>query len=60
MTPSRVLVTGFTLFVMLGTMLLTLPLATQNGMGLHFLNAAFTATSALSVTGLVVVDTSVS
>ena len=57
MTPSRVLVTGFTLFVMLGTMLLTLPLATQNGMGLHFLNAAFTATSALSVTGLVVVDT---
>ena len=38
-------------------LLLTLPQATQDRLGLTFLNAAFTATSAVCVTGLVVVDT---
>lgn len=57
MTPSRILVMGFIIFALLGSMLLTLPIATCDGMGLPFLDAVFTATSALSVTGLVVVDT---
>src|SRR5665648_211310 len=57
MTPSRVLVLGFGLVVLFGSLLLTLPEATQNGLGLPFLNAVFTATSAVCVTGLVVVDT---
>lgn len=57
MTPSRILVIGFTLLTLFGTVLLTSPLATRDGIGLPFLNAVFTATSALSVTGLVVVDT---
>lgn len=57
MTPSRVLVFGFAGFILFGALLLTLPQATQDGLGLPFLNAAFTATSAVCVTGLVVVDT---
>jgi trk system potassium uptake protein TrkH len=57
MTPSRVLVLGFAVVILLGALLLTLPRATQDGLGLPFLNAAFTATSAVCVTGLVVVDT---
>lgn len=57
MTPPRILVTGFALLILLGSLFLTLPLATQDGFGLPFLNAIFTATSAVCVTGLVVVDT---
>ncbi len=57
MTPSRVLVLGFAMLILLGALILTLPLATQDGKGLHILNAIFTATSAVCVTGLVVVDT---
>ena len=57
MTPSRVLVLGFAIVILFGALLLTLPQATQDGLGLPFLNAAFTATSAVCVTGLVVVDT---
>ncbi len=57
MTPSRVLVLGFAMLILLGAFLLTLPLATQDGNGMNFLNAFFTATSAVCVTGLVVVDT---
>ena len=57
MTPSQVLVLGFALVIFFGALLLTLPQATQNGLGLPFLNAVFTATSAVCVTGLVVVDT---
>lgn len=56
-TPARILVIGFAAVILLGAFLLTLPSATVNGQGLSFLNALFTATSAVCVTGLVVVDT---
>ncbi|KJS50236.1 MAG: ATP synthase subunit J, partial [Peptococcaceae bacterium BRH_c23] len=57
MSPSRVLVLGFAVLIVFGALLLTLPQATQDGLGLTTLNAVFTATSAVCVTGLVVVDT---
>ncbi len=56
-TPARVLVLGFSLLILVGALLLTWPEATRDGQGLGFLNALFTATSAVCVTGLVVVDT---
>ncbi len=59
-TPARVLVFGFVGVILLGAMLLTFPEATVDGLGLPFLNALFTATSAVCVTGLVVVDTGTS
>jgi len=57
MTPSRVLVLGFAMVILFGALLLTLTQATQDGLGLPFLNATFTATTSVCVTGLVVVDT---
>jgi trk system potassium uptake protein len=55
--PPKVLVTGFAVIIFIGAMLLMLPVATNDGKGLPFLDALFTATSATCVTGLVVVDT---
>lgn len=55
--PPKILVLGFAAVILVGALLLTLPLATEDGNGLSFLNAVFTATSATCVTGLVVVDT---
>jgi len=55
-SPARVLVLGFLVIILLGTLLLMLPQATVEG-SLTSLQALFTATSAVCVTGLVVVDT---
>lgn len=57
MDPPKTLVAGFAFIIFIGSLLLTLPIATKDGQGLHWLNALFTATSATCVTGLVVVDT---
>ncbi|MGE7675886.1 TrkH family potassium uptake protein [Lysinibacillus sp. NPDC094403] len=57
LNPPKILVLGFATIILIGTFLLTLPIATENGEGLSFLDALFTATSATCVTGLIVVDT---
>ncbi|MEU3445694.1 potassium transporter TrkG [Streptomyces thermolilacinus] len=55
--PARTLVLAFAVAVLVGTGLLALPLATESGHSAGFVTALFTATSAVCVTGLVVVDT---
>jgi trk system potassium uptake protein TrkH len=55
-SPAKILVGGFALLILLGAILLALPVSTHSGR-LSFLDALFTATSAVCVTGLVVVDT---
>jgi trk system potassium uptake protein TrkH len=57
LSPSQLLVLGFAGIILLGAFLLTLPVATTDGMGLNFIDALFESTSAVCVTGLVVVDT---
>jgi len=57
MHPTQVLVVGLASFVLMGSLLLNLPVASVNGESLGFINALFTATSAVCVTGLTVVDT---
>jgi trk system potassium uptake protein TrkH len=57
LTPSRVLVLGFAALIMVGTFLLSLPVASVSGRPLRFVDALFTATSAVCITGLVVKDT---
>jgi trk system potassium uptake protein TrkH len=52
-----VLVAGFTGLIAIGTVLLALPVSTASGQPTPLLDALFTATSAVCVTGLVVVDT---
>ncbi|HUU01055.1 MAG TPA: potassium transporter TrkG [Myxococcota bacterium] len=54
-SPEGLLVGGFGALIALGTLLLCLPWAHRGSVG--FLDALFTATSAVCVTGLVVVDT---
>jgi trk system potassium uptake protein TrkH len=56
-SPAEILIFGFALVILLGAVLLCLPVATQSGRSPGFINALFTATSAVSVTGLVIVDT---
>jgi trk system potassium uptake protein len=55
--PGRVISLSFAMAIAAGTMLLSLPLATESGERATFLDALFTATSAVCVTGLIVVDT---
>lgn len=55
--PPKILVLGFGMIILLGSMLLSMPVATTDGKGLTWVDALFTATSATCVTGLVVVDT---
>lgn len=54
---STILVLSFLAVTLIGTGLLMLPLAHAKGEAVPFLTALFTATSAVCVTGLVVVDT---
>lgn len=56
MRPTRLLVVTFASAILVGTLLLWLPFASA-GEPLSFIDALFTATSAICVTGLIVVDT---
>ncbi|MFD5968035.1 hypothetical protein ACFWGR_17715 [Streptomyces sp. NPDC060311] len=55
--PARTVVMAFAAVVVIGTVLLALPLASEADMSTDFVTALFTATSAVCVTGLAVVDT---
>jgi trk system potassium uptake protein TrkH len=57
LTPPQILVLGFAVIIVIGSLLLSLPAASATGVPVTYLNALFTATSAACVTGLVVVDT---
>ncbi len=48
---------GFVILIVIGAILLALPMASATGQWTPFLDALFTATSAVCLTGLVVVDT---
>ncbi|MFU7527883.1 TrkH family potassium uptake protein [Qipengyuania sp. ASV99] len=55
--PIRLVPSLFLFAIAVGTLVLSLPFATADGTSAPFLTALFTATSAVAVTGLVVVDT---
>lgn len=55
--PARAIVFGFGFTIGAGTLLLLLPFATASGHSASVIEALFTATSAVCVTGLTVVDT---
>lgn len=56
-SPYIVIILGFIGVIFLGTMLLLLPFATKENVNLKFIDALFTATSAVCVTGLSAVPT---
>lgn len=55
--PALSVLIGFALFILVGSSVLTLPVAASSGHSANFSTALFTATSAACVTGLTVVET---
>ena len=55
--PARTVIFSFLLAILTGTLVLMLPFTGAAGAGLGFIDSLFTSTSAVCVTGLIVVDT---
>ena len=55
--PSQILLMGFISLILIGTVLLSMPAASVNRHSIGLIDALFTSTSAVCVTGLVVLDT---
>lgn len=55
--PPLTLAISFAVIIVLGAILLNLPVSSQNGKSVGFVNALFTSASATCVTGLTVVNT---
>lgn len=56
-SPFQIIIVGFLLAILLGSVLLMIPAATSDGHGAGFLDALFTSVSAVCVTGLSVKNT---
>lgn len=57
MTPGRFIALGFATVILLGAFILFLPISHNEGVNVAFIDALFTSTSAVCVTGLTAVDT---
>jgi len=57
LSPGRVIVIGFAMVILMGAILLYLPITANKDVEVSIIDALFTSTSAVCVTGLVVVDT---
>ena len=55
--PAQTIVLSFLLVILVGALILMVPFTSSSHKGLPFLDALFTSTSAVCVTGLIVVDT---
>src|SRR5690625_630683 len=56
-SPPLILAGGFIILILIGTLLLALPVAGVRSQSIGLFNALFMATSAVTVTGLAVIDT---
>ncbi|NPV93408.1 MAG: Trk family potassium uptake protein [Firmicutes bacterium] len=56
MIPARIILLAYVTAILIGTLLLHLPFATQGGQQVSFIDTFFTATSAVCITGLGTVD----
>lgn len=55
--PCLQIILGFLGIILIGSFLLSLPISNSDGHWLNFMDSVFTSTSAVCVTGLIVVDT---
>lgn len=55
--PAHIITFSFLVIIIIGALLLSLPVSSQDGQSMGIIDALFTATSAVCVTGLVVVNT---
>ncbi len=58
-SPSLKILIGFLGVILIGSLLLCLPWSNRDGQWLNYVDALFTSTSAVCVTGLIVVDTAI-
>ena len=56
-SPARLITLGFAFVILTGTVLLKLPVSVRDGAEVSWINALFTSTSAVCVTGLIAIDT---
>ena len=59
LSPSLKIMLGFAILILIGGFLLSLPISNRDGQWLSAVDSIFTSTSAVCVTGLIVVDTAV-
>ena len=55
-SPARIIALGFASVILLGSVLLILPCSVQESVALKYIDSLYTSTSAVCVTGLIVVD----
>ena len=55
-SPGRIISLGFALVILLGSGLLMLPCSIQDGVTVRYIDALYTSTSAVCVTGLIAID----
>lgn len=55
-SPARIIALGFAAVILTGSVLLMLPCSVQRGVDLDYIDALYTSTSAVCVTGLIAVD----
>ena len=55
--PSQTMVLSFLIVIIAGSLLLSMPFSSSDNKSLNFIDSLFTSTSAVCVTGLIVVDT---
>ncbi len=56
LSPGRIIALGFAAVILLGSGLLMLPVCIQPGQTIHYIDALYTSTSAVCVTGLIAID----
>ena len=56
-SPARLISLGFATVILIGALLLKLPVSIRDGAVVSWIDALFTSTSAVCVTGLIVIDT---
>ncbi len=56
LSPGRIIAIGFAAVILMGSGLLMLPISIQPGQEIHYIDALYTSTSAVCVTGLIAVD----
>ncbi len=56
LSPARIIALGFAAVILLGSVLLILPCSVREGVTVDYIDALYTSTSAVCVTGLIAID----
>ncbi len=56
LSPAQIIALGFAAVILIGSGLLMLPCSIQPGQNIHYIDALYTSTSAVCVTGLIAID----